>query len=208
MTHALLVDFGGVLTTSVLGSFATFCGTEGIRLEDFTRALVSSGARSDSPFARVETGAISLEAFEIDVAALLSDACGKPIAAAGLKRRMMAALVPDDAMRDAVRRARAAGVRTALVSNSWGGHDYPREEFSELFDALLISGEIGMRKPDAEIYRFAADALSVPVDSCIFIDDFRRNIDGAEAVGMTGLLHRSASETIPNLERLTGIALR
>jgi epoxide hydrolase-like predicted phosphatase len=208
MKRALLVDYGGVLTSPVVDSFASFCAREQIDVEVFRSVIMGAARTNDSPFARVETGAITQEEFDAAVAALLSDACGRAIDPTGLKQRLFAGIASDAAMVAAIRRAREAGVRTVLVSNSWGGRDYPAEILDATFDALVISGEVGLRKPDAEIYHFAADKAGVECAACVFVDDFKVNVDGANAVGMTGLLHRDATETIPKLEELLGTSLR
>jgi putative hydrolase of the HAD superfamily len=205
--RALLCDYGGVMTTPITASFAAFCTTEGIEAEAFKNVMQGAARVSGSPFALVETGAITEEQFDEAVATLLSDACGKAIVPAGLKRRMFAEVKPDEAMWAAVGAARAAGVRTGLLSNSWGGRDYPLEELRSIFDSLVISGEVGLRKPDPDIYLFAAKQAGVPADACVFIDDFSVNVEGAEAVGMTGILHRDAPATIERLEGLFGLSL-
>lgn len=207
MRTGLLVDYGGVLTTSVLDSFRTFCETEGIEVAVFREAVLGSARAPDSPFARVEVGEITQVEFDVAVARILSDACGRTIAHEGLKGRMFAAVAPDEAMVAAVRRARASGVRTALVSNSWGGGDYPLDALGPLFDQIVISGDVGMRKPEPDIYRHAAKRLGLEPDACVFVDDFRVNVEGAEAVGMAGVLHREAAATIAALEGHLGIPL-
>jgi putative hydrolase of the HAD superfamily len=196
----LLVDYGGVLTSSVIESFASFCRSEDIDVEVFRGVVMGAARTEDSPFSRVETGALTQEEFDEALAGLLSDACGKTILADGLKQRLFATMQPDLRMQEAVASARASGIRTALVSNSWGGRDYPVDVLERLFDAVLISGEIGLRKPDPAIYRRAASELDVPPAECVFVDDFRANVEGAEAVGMTGILHRSTDETLDELQ--------
>jgi HAD superfamily hydrolase (TIGR01509 family) len=94
-----------------------------------------------------------------------------------------------------------------LLSNSWGGRDYPLEQLREIFDAIVISGEVGLRKPEPEIYRYTARKLDVPAEECVFIDDFSVNVEGAEAVGMTGVLHRNPQETVARLEDLFDLDL-
>lgn len=204
---ALLVDYGGVLTTSVIESFGAFCETEGIDAEVFRRVMLESARAPGSMFALVESGAIEQEEFDRRLAAALSDACGKAIDAAGLKQRLFARAQPDVAMASGVRAVRAAGFPTVLVSNSWGGRDYPGDVLEQLFDHLVISGLVGMRKPDADIYLHAAARAGVEPSSCVFVDDFRVNVEGAEAVGMTGLLHRDATATLGRLEELFGLGL-
>jgi putative hydrolase of the HAD superfamily len=205
--RALLCDYGGVMTSPIGASFDAFCDAEGITVDQF-RSVMSAAARTeDSPFAQVETGTITEDQFDEAVAKLLSGACGRTIEAPGLKRRMFAMVVPDEAMWSAVHGARAAGIKTALLSNSWGGRDYPLEQLREIFDAIVISGEVGLRKPEPEIYRYTARKLDVPAEECVFIDDFSVNVEGAEAVGMTGVLHRNPQETVARLEDLFDLDL-
>jgi len=80
--------------------------------------------------------------------------------------------------------------------------------FDELFDQVVISGEVGLRKPQPEIYLLAAERLRVEPSECVFVDDFKINADGAAAVGMLGIQHRNAGETIPRLEAFLGSSLR
>jgi len=207
MFRALLVDYGGVVTTSVLASFGAFCEAESIDVEVFKQVMLGAARTPDSPFARVERGEIEQDEFDRRVARMLTDACGREVEAAGLKQRLFARVVPDEAMATAIRAVRDTGVTTVLVSNSWGGRDYPQPLLEQLFDHILISGAIGMRKPDAEIYLHAAAVARAEASACVFIDDFAVNVEGAEAVGMTGILHREAGETVPRLGALFGLDL-
>ena len=195
------------MTSPIFASFTAFCETEGITPEAF-RAVMSGAARKEgSPFAKVETGEITEEQFDEAVASLLSDACGKAIAPLGLKQRMFALVKPDDAMWSAVGAARTTGVRTGLLSNSWGGRDYPLDELRQIFDTLVISGEVGMRKPQPEIYLLAAERAGARPEDCVFVDDFSVNVEGAEAVGMKGIVHEDARTTIATLEEVLGLEL-
>jgi epoxide hydrolase-like predicted phosphatase len=111
-------------------------------------------------------------------------------------------------MIEAVRRARAAGVRTGLVSNSWGVQRYPRDLLAELFDGVVISGELGIRKPSPEIYARGAQSIGLAPEACVFVDDLPLNLEPAARLGMATVHHRSAGETLPELEALLGVALR
>ena len=101
-----------------------------------------------------------------------------------------------------VRRRRAprarAGLRTGLVSNSWGEEGYDRTRFDELFDAVVISGEIGIRKPAPEIYALAAERLGRAPERCVFVDDLAGNLKPARAIGMATVLHRDAERRSPS----------
>ena len=203
----LLLDYGGVLTTSVAESFGAFCSQEGIEEKAFWALLLEALDERGSPFAQVETGAISDEDFERSVADLLNQRCGSSVEPVGLKQRLFAGTSPDQRMARFVRDARGAGVKTALVSNSWGLGTYPRDTLEELFDVVLLSCELGMRKPDPAIYLEAARRIGVRPRDCVFVDDLRANVVGAEAVGMTGVLHRKVEQTVARLGDLLGIGI-
>src|ERR1700685_3774527 len=83
------------------------------------------------------------------------------------------------------RRVRRAGLKTAMLSNSWGVGAYPADLLAELFDAVVISAEAGMRKPEERIFRHAASLLGLDPAECVFIDDIEANVQAAEALGMT-----------------------
>jgi HAD superfamily hydrolase (TIGR01509 family) len=100
---------------------------------------------------------------------------------------------------------RAAGVPTGLISNSWGTGIYDRAPL-DIFDATVISGDVGLHKPQPEIYELGAERIGVPAANCVFVDDLRENVAGAEAVGMTALLHRESPATIAELRRLFRLA--
>jgi epoxide hydrolase-like predicted phosphatase len=198
----LLVDFGGVLTSNVFDSFRDFCTGEGLDPETVRRLF------RDEPEAlrlvrALETGAVSEDEFGERFGELLGIAARE-----GLVDRMFAGLQPDEAMLRALRAARAGGVRTGLISNSMGEGRYDRDSLQELFDGVVISGDVGLHKPQPEIFRLGCERVGLEPGECVFVDDLRENCTGAEAVGMTAVLHRGADTTLPELERLLGLRLR
>jgi len=122
--------------------------------------------------------------------------------------RLFARMELDEPMIDAVKRARREGVRTGLISNSWGAGRYDRDVFPELFDGVVISGDVGLHKPQPEIFRLGAERIGLPPEECVFVDDLKENCAGAEEVGMTAILHRGSDSSIEELERLLGVELR
>jgi epoxide hydrolase-like predicted phosphatase len=111
-------------------------------------------------------------------------------------------------MVQAVRAARASGIATGLISNSWGTTRYPRELLGELFDGVVISGEVGIRKPAPRIYELGAQAIGREPAHCVFVDDLPFNLTPAQQLGMATVHHITAEDTIPELERLLGMSLR
>jgi putative hydrolase of the HAD superfamily len=200
----LLVDFGGVLTTNVFESFRAFCEDEGLDPEAIKR-LFRGETRAIEYVRGLERGELSEEDFAERFGELLEL---EPDRRAGLVERMFGHIRPDGEMVEALRRARAQGVRTGLISNSMGAGRYDRSTFPELFDGVVISGDEGMHKPQPEIYRLGCERVGLEPADCVFVDDLRENCEGAEAVGMTAVLHRGAERTLPRLEELLGVELR
>lgn len=191
------------------GAFAAFSLEHGVDPAVFQRVIREAYGSADAQgmIPMVETGRLPPEEFEVWLAGVLSEGLERAVDPRGLRDRLFSGLLEDERMTAAVRRARRAGVRTGLVSNSWGGAAYRRESWGELFDAVVISEEVGLRKPDPRIYRLAAARLGVPPPDCVFVDDLLPNVEGARATGMAGIVHRSAEFTIPRLEAFLGVAL-
>jgi epoxide hydrolase-like predicted phosphatase len=210
--RALVVDYGGVLTNSLAETIGGWMHAEGIDGDAFAAAmrdlLGDEGAVEArvNPIHALERGEIEIPHFEAELAKHLVSTTGEPVRAEGLLGRMFSGFQRAEDMHGVVRRVREAGYKTALLSNSWG-MDYPREGWTDLFDVTVISGEVGMRKPDPEIYELCAEQLALPPQACVFVDDLSPNVRGAVAVGMVGVLHRTFDETVVELEALFGLEL-
>jgi epoxide hydrolase-like predicted phosphatase len=194
----LLIDFGGVLTTSVWDSFADFCRAKNLQ-EDAVKRLFREDPEALADLRGLETGGLSEDEFELRFAKRLGLS-----EASDLIDSMFRGMRPCEPMVAAVRDAHAAGIRTGLVSNSWSTSHYDRELLHQLFDAVVISAEVGMHKPQPEIYLLASERLDLAPSSCVFVDDLRENCAGAEAVGMTAILHRAPEDSIARMEALLG----
>ncbi len=213
MTYrALVVDYGGVLTNSLAETMGAWLAAEGVDGDAFALAMRElmgdRGEREarDNPIHALERGEIEVPDFEHRLAARLTSTTGEPVRADGLLTRMLGGFERSEDMLGVVRAVRAAGFKTALLSNSWG-LGYPREGWAELFDVTVISGEVGLRKPEPQIYQLCARQLGVAPSECVFVDDLGPNIRGAVAVGMTGVLHRTLEETVGELNALLGLRL-
>jgi epoxide hydrolase-like predicted phosphatase len=197
----LLVDFGGVLTTNVFVAFGGFCEREGLE-PDFVRRAFREDERSRAALEGLETGTLTEQEFEREFGAALG------LEPEGLIGKLWQDLGPDEEMIEAVARFREAGVRTGLISNSWGtALKYEPEMMERLFDATVISHLVGMRKPDPRIYALGAERLGLAPEACIFVDDLPGNLKPARAMGMMTVVHREAAETIAELEALLGVTV-
>jgi putative hydrolase of the HAD superfamily len=202
--RGLIVDFGGVLTTNVFDSFKAFGEAEGMDPSTVKRAF-REDAEALALLRRLERGEIEVEEFEPQFGARIGLA---PDRLEGLVGRLFGGVGPDERMLEAVRRAGEAGICTGLISNSWGtGIEYDPTLLDELFEAVVISGDVGMHKPEPAIFMLGAERLGLRPEECVFVDDLRENCQGAEEVGMTAVLHRGADRSIPEMERLLGVSL-
>lgn len=196
----LLVDWGGVLTTSVFDAFAAFGAREGIAPDAVAR-LFRADPEARGLLAGLETGTLAEREFEQRFAPLLG------VPADGLIERLLGSLHPEPRMCAVVAAARSRGVATGLVSNSWGLSGYPADLLSELFAGVVISGTVGLRKPSPEIYRLGARSLGLRPDQCVFVDDLPGNLAPARDLGMATVHHVTPERTLAELTGLLGIDL-
>lgn len=207
----LVVDWGGVLTTGIGDAFSAWAQAEGIDYGHYLAALKQwigpeAVDPAENPVHALERGEIEVPDFERRLAEAMS-VHGSTVRAEGLLRRMFAGLeLAEESMVGLVRRAKAHGLRTALLSNSWG-NDYPREGWDTLFDAVVISGEVGMRKPEHRIYTHVLELLDLSPSQAVMVDDLQPNVAAAVEVGMVGVLHQSYDQTLMELEAVFGLDL-
>lgn len=211
MLNAVITDWGGVLTEPIRDVVRAWIELENIDPDVYTavmRPWVSGAYRDDgevgvNPVHRLERGECTVAEFEEIFAGRLVRTDGGPVVPDGLLKRMLSASetkVPE--MYDLIRTLRGKGLSTALLSNSWGTDGYPREDFAALFDAVVISAEVGMRKPEPRIFRHACGLLGRDPAECVFIDDVQANVDAAIACGMTGVWHTNPASTVTTLTQL------
>lgn len=206
--RALVVDFGGVLTTSLQTAMLEFAQEAGIELQHLARAALGGYMGSeDSLVFGFETGAIPEDEFTVAFARRLHEESGVEVEPAEIIPRMFGRLRLEEDMLAAVARARTAGLKTGLLSNSWGTALYPRDRLDPLFDVMVISGEVGLRKPDPAIFALTTERLGVEAPACVFVDDHPGHLTSAAEAGMTTVLHREPAHTIGELETLLGLSL-
>jgi putative hydrolase of the HAD superfamily len=198
----LILDFGGVVTTDFYGALNAFSARAGLDSGAFVRALreIPEGRKA---LAAVECGQMSQRGFEVTMGRLLG------LDDNGLLERALADLRPRLEVIDLTRRARAEGVRVAALSNSWGTGDYDPYagwELDQMFDAVVISDRVGLRKPSPEIYELTAAKIGLSPSECLFVDDTEHNLPVARDLGMGTLFFTGADGEIAEIERLIGIA--
>lgn len=201
---AVLFDYGGVLTTPVRDSIAAWLERDRIDPGSFSRTLkawMSRSAPEGTPIHRLEKGELGIPEFDALLAAELTRPDGAPVPPEDLLARLFAEMRPEPVMFDLVEEVKAAGVAVALLSNSWG-NTYPRKRLDTLLDLVVISGEVGMRKPDHDIFAHALGLLGLPPERVVLVDDAEPNTEGAGALGLQTVLHTDPVTTRKELTRL------
>lgn len=202
MTYrGLILDFGGVVTTDFYGALSAFCVSQGLPPDAFVRILRDTDEGREA-LAGVESGRISQRAYEKTVGELLG------VDDNGLLRRALSDLRPRPEVLKLVRRVRAAGIPVGVLSNSWGTGDYDPYSGYDLdanFDVVVVSDQVGLRKPDPQIYLRTAAGIGVPPDECVFVDDTATNLPAAAHLGMAVVHFTATAEGIAQIEQLLGI---
>ncbi len=211
--RALVVDWGGVLTEPLEPSMRAWAEIDDVDFDTYLTVMRTwlgdhqGDLAASNPIAALERGEIEVPHFEAQLAERLSTRSGHPVRADGLLQRMFDQFAGVPAMAALVLRARRAGLLTGLLSNSWG-NVYPREGWDEMFHTIVISGEVGMRKHDREIFEHTLDLLGVSPGEAVFVDDLLANVHAAMEFGLVGVHHTSYDQTVTELEEIFGIHLR
>ncbi|HEX4829584.1 MAG TPA: HAD family phosphatase [Trebonia sp.] len=202
MTYTgLILDFGGVVTTDLSAQLAAFCGREGLAPDAFARALREDD-EGRAALAAVEAGKIPQREFEVSLGRLLG------VDDHGLLARALGGLEPRAEVLELVQQARDSGIRVALLSNSWGDGEfdpYAGYDLDAIFDAVVISGDAGMRKPDLASYLLAAQELGIAAEDCVLADDTAANLPPAEGLGMATVHFTEPAAGLAEIRRLLGL---
>ena len=211
MIRAVLFDFGGVILASPFEAFADYERARGLP-EAFIRGLNTKNPDTNA-WARLERNEVSFDEF----CALFeaeAEAAGHRIDA-----RDMLALISGDvrpAMVEAVRRCKKAGLLIGMLTNNWVSLDArdssitapERDDVLELFDVIIESSKVGVRKPDPRFYELACEALAIEPSEAVFLDDLGINLKPARAMGMTTIKVTDPDAAIAELESVVGFPLR
>ena len=197
----LILDFGGVVTTDLVAEMSAFCIREGLPRDAVARVIRDTPEGREA-LAAVEFGQISQREYEVTIGRLLG------VDDRGLLIRALGGLRPRTEILDLVQRTRNASIRVALLSNSWGKGEYDPYrgyDLSGMFDAVVISGHVRLRKPDPAIYLMAATKIEVQPDACVFVDDTASNLPAAKDLGMAVVHFTDTASGIAEIERLLGL---
>ncbi|MGD9704775.1 MAG: HAD-IA family hydrolase [Acidimicrobiia bacterium] len=214
MIRAVLWDFGGVILSSPFEAFNHHEQLAGLP-KDFIRTVNATDPHSNA-WARLERSEVSLEDFD-RLFADESRRLGHEVAGATVLDLLHGEIRPE--MVEALRRVRAGGLATACLTNNVvsaddAGHADPtgrRERVAEvmaMFDAVVESSKVGVRKPEPRFYEIACELLGVQPDECVFLDDLGVNLKPAAAMGMTTIKVLNAEQALTDLEQVLALPLR
>jgi len=210
MIEAVIWDFGGVLTSSPFEAFARFEAERGLPADIIRRTNAAN--HLENAWAKFERAEVDIEAFD-QLFAAESLALGAEVRGRDVLPLLVGDLRPE--MVEALRRIKSQ-FKTGCITNnlpanaigSAGGRTLYIAEVMALFDHIIESAKIGLRKPDPQIYRMMVDALAVDPKRCVYLDDLGVNLKPARDMGMTTIKVTDAAQALTELEAATGLSLR
>jgi putative hydrolase of the HAD superfamily len=210
MVEAVIWDFGGVLTTSPFEAFARFESERGLPADIIRRTNASN--HWENAWAKFERAEVDIETFD-RLFAEESLAFGAEVRGKDVLPLLSGDLRPDmvEALRIVKSQFKTGCITNNLPANaigSKGGRSFYVEEVMTLFDHVIESAKIGLRKPDPRIYRMMVETLGVDPKACVYLDDLGVNLKPAREMGMTTIKVVNAPQAIAELEAATGLSLR
>jgi putative hydrolase of the HAD superfamily len=202
--QAVISDFGGVLTSPLIGSFAAFTEFSGVSLEALGHAMAAVAlARGSNPLFDLETGRIGEAEFLGALGEQLTGQLGRPIDMDGFGERYFANLEPNHDVIGYMRALRGRGYKLAICTNNvreWEPLWRAMVPVEEIFEVVVDSAFVGVRKPEPEIYEMTLDRLGVEAAAALLVDDVEINCDAARALGMRAVHFRTSEQAIEETE--------
>lgn len=205
--EAVVSDFGGVLTTPLMQAFAALQEAKGIPLEAFGKGMMRAAELDDGvqPLFELEKGTITEQEFTAKLARAMSDVLGRAVDFDGFGETFFEALHPNDELFAFMRGLHGRGYRMAILTNNvreWEPLWRAMLPIDEIFELVVDSAFVGMRKPDAAIYELLLERLGVDAEATVFLDDLEVNCEAARALGMHAVHFRDTEQAIGELETL------
>ena len=203
--RAVISDFGGVLTNRLIEAFAAFQDETGISMEQLGRGMQRVSERDgEYPLFRLERGEVSERQFLDDLSWGLEPELGHRPTLHRFREIYFEALYPNAPMLDLMRDLRDRGFRMAILTNNvreWEELWRAKLPLDEIFEVIVDSGWVGMRKPDPAIYALVVERLGDGLEpsDCLFVDDNEENVHAARALGMTAVHFRETEQAIEDI---------
>ncbi len=205
---AVISDFGGVLTSPLLDSFAAFQNSSGISLEELGKAMAAVAMRRGvNPLVELETGRLAEAEFLNSLGEQLTEQLERPVELHGFGERYFEHLHPNEAMIDYMRDLKRRGYKLAICTNNvreWEQHWRAKLPVDELFEVVVDSAFVGTRKPEPRIYAITLERLGVQADAALLIDDVELNCTAARELGIAAVWFQSTEQAIAEIESNLG----
>jgi epoxide hydrolase-like predicted phosphatase len=202
--EAVISDFGGVLTSPLLGSFAAMQDSNGISLEHLGSAMAAVAASTGkNPLFELETGRMTEAAFLGALTDQLRRQLGRPVELHKFGEQYFEHLRPNEPMIEYMRELRGRGYQLAICTNNvreWEERWRAMLPVQEVFDVVVDSAFVGTRKPEREIYEITLQRLGVAPGEAVFVDDIELNCDAARQLGLAAVWFQSTEQAIADVE--------
>ncbi|MFL5897988.1 MAG: HAD family hydrolase [Solirubrobacterales bacterium] len=206
--RAVVCDFGGVLTTPLLGSFERVQAEIEIPAEALGKALRSAGEeRGDNPLFQLERGEMAEADFLDLLSAHLEPLVGHRPHLHRFREVYFEALDPNEPMIALMRELQAGGLKMTMLTNNvreWEPLWRSMLPVDEIFEEIVDSAFVGCRKPEPRIYELTLERIGMPAEACLFVDDLQVNCAGAEAIGMRAVRFRDNEQAIGEIRAALG----
>jgi putative hydrolase of the HAD superfamily len=204
---ALISDFGGVLTSPLLGALERFNDHLGVTAEDFAHAMARVMAEyGEHPLFALERGEITEREFNDRLERALRELLDRDVDLSRMAELLMTHLHPNEDLFAYYRSLRdQRGLRLGILTNNvreWEPLWRAKLPIDEIFDDVVDSAFVGMRKPEPEIYALAIERLGVKAGECAFVDDNELNVDAARQLGFHAVHFRDTGQAIAELDAL------
>lgn len=202
--EAIISDFGGVLTSPLLDSFAAFQDSSGISLEALGTAMAAVAAlKAANPLFELETGRMTEAEFLAALEEQLTGQLGREIHLHGFGKRYFEHLHPNENLIEYMRQLRHRGYKMAICTNNvreWEPLWRAKLPVDEIFDVVVDSAFVGTRKPEPRIYELTLERLGVPAEAALMVDDIELNCAAAQQLGIRAVWFRCTEQAIAEIE--------
>jgi epoxide hydrolase-like predicted phosphatase len=205
--EAVVSDFGGVLTTPLMGSFMALQDAHGVSVEHFGEAMRAAAAEEggEIPLFKLERGEITEPEFLDILRDKLEPLLGHRPELHRFREVFFDALDPNEPMIDLMRECKQRGRRMAMLTNNvqeWEPLWRTMLPVDEIFELVIDSGWVGYRKPEPQIYTITAERLGLPASACLLVDDLEVNCEAARELGFTAVQYREPEQAIAEVREI------
>jgi putative hydrolase of the HAD superfamily len=205
--RAIVSDFGGVLTTPLMDAFLSLQKDVGVSVEEFGAAMRATADGGELPLFKMERGEITEAEFLRELDDGFEATLGRRPHMHNFREVFFAGLKPNQPMIELMRELKGEGYRMTMLTNNvkeWEPLWRPMLPVDEIFELVIDSAFVGMRKPEAQIFELTVERIGLPAAECLLVDDLEPNIEGAREFGMGAVHYREPEQAIADVRAALG----